>query len=81
MNHFKKSNSSFNSSYGFKKLQTKSFKSGKTFKSSWRPYNSQFYADGIPKIPGYYKDGTPKIPGVRKDGTPRMKGIGKGRRY
>ena len=70
MNHFKKSNSSFNSSYSFKKLQTKSFKSGKTFKSSWRPYNSQFYADG-----------TPKIPGVRKDGTHRMKGIGKGRRY
>ncbi|MBQ6954932.1 MAG: hypothetical protein IJP83_02565 [Mycoplasma sp.] len=71
MNHFKKSNSSFNSSYGFKKLQTKSFKSGKTFKSPcWRPYNSQFYADG-----------TPKIPGRRKDGTPRMKGIGRGRRY
>ena len=53
-----------------KKLQTKSFKSEKTFKSSWRPYNSQFYADG-----------TPKIPGVRKDGTPRKKGIGRGRRY
>ena len=70
MNHFKKSNSSFNSSYGFKKLQTKIFKSGKTFKSSWRPYNSQFYADG-----------TPKTPGVRKDGTTRMKGIGKGRCY
>ena len=70
MNYFKKSNSSFNSSYGFKKWHVKGFKLGKTFKSSWRPYNSQFYADG-----------TPKIPGVRKDGTPRMKGIGKGRRY
>ena len=70
MNHFKKSNSSFNSSYGFKKLQTKSFKSERTFKSSWRLYNSQFYADG-----------TPKIPGLRKDGTPRKKGIGRGRRY
>ena len=35
-----------------------------------RPYNSKFYADG-----------TPKIPGVRKDGTPRMKGIGKRRHY
>ena len=77
MNYFKKSNSSFNSSYGFKKWHVKGFKLGKTPWSCktpgslWRrPYNSQFYADG-----------TPKIPGVRKDGTPRMKGIGKGRRY
>ena len=32
-----------------KSCKPKVFKSGKTFKSSWRPYNSQFYADGTPK--------------------------------
>jgi len=59
--NWNKSKSSFNSSYGFKKLQTKSFKSEKTFKSSWRPYNSQFYVDGMPKMPGVRKDGTPRV--------------------
>ena len=69
MNYFKKSKFLSNSTWGFKLGKTPW--SCKTPGSLWRrPYNSKFYADG-----------TPKIPGVRKDGTRRMKGIAKGRHY